>query len=209
MSKRIGQSFFPVALQIEAPMACWTNPLSGSLYDTFPVPTRSAMKAIMEKFVPNKDVWLKPYKCHVCRPVRTQSYVTNGFTPYRIASQFANDMPYTYRSSVLTDVCYQFFALVLAAEKGSQWRDKCRANQQIFYRRLRNGSPCAPIWMGRSEFVPSRVGPIDEATMPNKSVTMRIPAILDWTFDTPRNGKFGPVWRQNLQVIKGVIQYAN
>ncbi|MBR2679627.1 MAG: hypothetical protein IKE23_02525, partial [Exiguobacterium sp.] len=72
-----------------------------------------------------------------------------------------------------------------------------------------NGSPCAPIWMGRSEFVPSRVGPIDEATMPNKSVTMRIPAILDWTFDTPRNGKFGPVWRQNLQVIKGVIQYAN
>jgi hypothetical protein len=52
------------------------------------------------------------------------------------------------------------------------------------------------------------VGPFRPETTVETSVDLVIPSMLHAVFDQPVNGKVAPVFRQNVPISKGVLEYA-
>jgi CRISPR-associated protein Cas5d len=78
----------------------------------------------------------------------------------------------------------------------------------MFLRRLSKGQwfrcPC----LGWKEFVPTYVGPFRPETNVEAGVDLVIPSMLISVFDQAVNGKVGPVFRQNVRIAQGVLDYA-
>jgi CRISPR-associated protein Cas5d len=146
---------YPVTLEIAGPMAMFARPDTGGTPTSYPVPTWSAAKAILESiaFFSDGEAWFNPTRVEVCCPIgrptdrlRYQRYTTNYGGPLRKPSLFAKGVAaggssMQFFSTVLIDVCYRLYADIVGP--------KARAGnprhhlQSLFSRRI--------LWRGENE----------------------------------------------------------
>jgi CRISPR-associated protein Cas5d len=211
---------YSVCLEISGPSAMWTRPDTGDAPVSYPAPTFSAAKGLVESIVWLKSAEVVPTKVEICAPLVWHTYTTNYGGPLRKSKIMKKGSSYQLLATVLVNVCYRVYAEVrpdnLADERLSDRAKAQRAiaqngphaYQEMFERRLRNGQwhtiPC----LGWREFIPDYVGPFRPETIVQADINTVIPTLLDRVFP---NGKFSawqPAFRQNVDIQNGVLHYA-
>ncbi len=115
-------------------------------------------------------------------------------------------------ATAVSGVCYRLHATV-AGTHGGPGRNPRHYLKDLFERRLRQGRCHRTPALGWSEFTCTYWGP------PRKDVTevdvdygtpdapVEIPSMLLGVWDSPQSGRYRPVYRQNLRVEHGVLNY--
>jgi len=186
----------------------WSRPDSGSAPISYPCPTYSAAKGIFEAIARLKSAYIRPTRVEICKPIQFDRYVTNYGGPLRKANQVKGGDSYQLPAVILWDVCYRLYGEVEAVSEPPNATNHLHALQEMFVRRVARGQwfrcPC----LGWKEFVPSYAGPIRAETSVETGIDIVIPSMLHAVFDRPMNGNVGPVFRQNVIIRKGVLEYA-
>jgi CRISPR-associated protein Cas5d len=207
-----------VCLEISGPTAMWTRPDTGDAPVSYPAPTRGAAKGIIESILRLESARVDPVKVEICSPLVYHSYSTNYGGPLRKTDQIKGGDNYQIKATVLVNVCYRLYAVVLPSsqaattlsERASFWAkvNGPHAYQEMFERRLGRGqfhrTPC----LGWQEFVPDYVGPFRPESRTEDDLTFVLPSMLDCVF--PGEGRMppSPRFRQNVRIEKGVLLYA-
>ncbi len=199
---------YPVSFEIAGPAAMFTRPDSGAAPISYPVPTYSAAKGMFEAIARLESAYIRPTKAEICLPIRFHKYITNYGGPLRKANQMAKGTSYQIPATILVDVCYRIHGVVEAVAESPSGNNHLHALQEIFLRRLRKGQYFYTPCLGWKEFVPSYVGPSREGTHVEQNINQILPSMLHSVFDKPINGLRNPLYRQNVEIIEGVLQYA-
>jgi len=109
---------------------------------------------------------------------------------------------------VLANVCYRLYGVTEEATPPPGDTNHLHALQEMFQRRLEKGQSFRPVCLGWSEFIANYVGPFREATKVESSINLTIPSMLHTVFDRAIGGNVNPSFRQNLQIVNGVLEYA-
>ena len=162
-------------MEIAGSTAMWTRPDSGDSPVSYPAPTYSACKGIFESILFGPDVEIIPTRVEICAPVQFHSYATNYKGPLRQKKSIDLGNAYQMYSTVLIDVCYRLYAVVVPnhrkdtlSEKTLEWDRRTtspgHAYQEIFNRRLQRGQCFAIPSLGLREFTASYFGPFRDGT---------------------------------------------
>ena len=198
---------YEVQFEIAGPAAMFTRPDTGATPVSYPAPTFSAAKGMFESIVRLKSATIKPTKVEICAPIRYHRYTTNYGGPLRKGNQLSKGSSYQLFATVLQDVCYRVYGVVMELEKAPLDRTTNHLHylQDKFVKRLRNGRwyhvPC----LGWNEFTPSYVGPFRNDTKVEESVEQVIPSMLFSVFSGP--GVYSPTFKQEVWIRKGVLEY--
>jgi CRISPR-associated protein Cas5d len=205
---------YKISLEIAGPTALWTRPDTGDAPTSYPVPTRSAVKGVFESILWLPTAVVVPTRVEVCAPIVYHTYTTNYGGPLR-KSGTAN---FQLLATVLVNVCYRLHAEVRPFEGPSErlpkaargWlKTNCaHAYQEMFDRRLQRGQWCRTPCLGWQEFVPDYVGLFRPSTKVEEDVSFVLPSMLECIFPRQNDPTRAPVFRQNVQVSKGVLIYA-
>jgi CRISPR-associated protein Cas5d len=216
---------YVVELEVAGPLAMFSRPDTGSTPTSYPVPTWSAVKGILESIAYlNDGAWFCPTRVEVCRRIHSpggrvnfQRYATNYGGPERKADLFkkgpaAGGSSMQVFATVLADVCYRLHADV-AGPRGGGGRNPRHHLKDLFDRRLKQGrchrTPC----LGLSEFTCTYWGPPREGVtevddrVGTPDAPVEIPSMLLGVWDTPQSGRYAPLFRQDVRVAFGVLRY--
>lgn len=156
-----------------------------------------------------KSAYIRPTKVEICKPIRFEKYVTNYGGPLRKANQLAGGDSYQLPTTILVDVCFRLYGVVEELAPAPNGNNHLHALQEMFLRRLKKGQFYYTPVLGWKEFVPSYFGPIREGkTFVQNEINQIIPSFLHTVFDRPSEGTYKPVFRQNVEIREGVLQYA-
>jgi CRISPR-associated protein Cas5d len=206
---------YQVSLEIAGPTAIWTRPDSGDAPTSYPVPTRSAVKGVFESILWLPTALVAPTRVEICAPIVYHTYTTNYGGPLR-KSGAAN---FQLIATVLVNVCYRFYADVRPFEgpparlppaaRGWLATNCAHAYQEMFDRRMQRGQCARTPCLGWQEFVPSYLGPSRlEKTKVQEDLNFVLPSMLECVFPRQNDPARAPVFRQNVKVSKGVLNYA-
>ena len=78
-----------VKVEIEADFGCFTDPLSGASFRTYPFATSSALKQIAYAIADTHNAYAKPLLLRICSPVKYANYTFTYAGAYRRASKDA------------------------------------------------------------------------------------------------------------------------
>ena len=145
---------YEVMLEISGATAMWTRPDTGDCPVSYPAPTYSAVKGVVESILWGPAVEIVPTKVEICAPIQYHNYQTNYGGPLRKSSIMATGGGFQLLATVLIDVCYRLYAEVAPvacatkariSDGAISWDKKTtspgHAYQDIFQRRLsRNDS---------------------------------------------------------------------
>ncbi|MHB1406384.1 MAG: CRISPR-associated protein Cas5 [Desulfitobacteriaceae bacterium] len=194
---------YPVEFEVQGHAAMFTRPDTGAAPVSYPAPTFSAAKGMFESVARIKSAYFKPIKVEICAPIIYHRYFNN----YRGPLRKANTPNFQLTATILSDVCYKIYGIVEEQDEAPYGNNHLHALQEMFIRRLRQGSfrytPC----LGWKEFVPSYFGPIRDSTIADKSINLVIPSMLYSMFDTPENGNIKPLFKQDVKIVEGVLNY--
>ncbi len=200
---------YVVQLEIAGPAAMFTRPDTGATPISYPVPTYSAAKGMFEAVVRYKSAYIRPTMVEICKPIRFEKYVTNYGGPLRKTNQIAGKASYQLPATILVDVCFRVHGVVEEISSAPNGNNHLHALQEIFLRRLRKGQTYYIPVLGWKEFVPSYFGPPRECgAVVQKDINLIIPSLLHTVFDRPADGRYKPVFRQDVEICEGVLQYA-
>ncbi|MGN0482808.1 MAG: CRISPR-associated protein Cas5 [Lachnospiraceae bacterium] len=210
---------YPIEMEIEGNTAIWTRPDSGDSPVSYPVPTFAAVKALFESVLWGPAVEIIPVKVEICKPIQWHNYVTNYGGPLRSDKQIKGGNNYQLYATVLTDVCYRLYAVVMPnfkkeklSEKALEWDKKTtapgHAYQEIFNRRLKKGQSYSSLCLGWKEFTPSYFGPFRQNTrvytdMPD----IEIPSMLRQVFPSGYQSEYKAVYDTDVVIHHGTLIY--
>ena len=206
---------YAVELEVAGPLAMFARPDTGGTPTSYPVPTASAAKGVLESIalLASGDAWFQPRRVEVCRPVgdaggrvRMQRYTTNYGGPLRKNDQISGGNNYQFYATVLADVCFRLYAEVLGRHQ--RGHNPKHHLHDLFRRRLRQGrchrTPC----LGWSEFTCDYWGPFREGvTEVDDALTLEVPSMLVGMWDQPVSGSYAPRFVQDVRLERGVLQY--
>lgn len=195
---------YPISFEIEGPAAMFARPDTGSSPVSYPAPTRSALKSIVECVVFSKEAYFEPKKVEICSPIVFAKYTTNYGGPLR-KSGTPN---FQLFATILENVCYKVYGLVMSYSPPSNSKNSQHQFQEIFQRRLAMGQFYSTPFLGWKEFVPSYFGPIRDTTTVDKSINLVIPSMLSTMYTRPTDGTVYPQFVQNVKITEGVMFYA-
>jgi len=199
---------YMVQFEIAGPVAIFTRPDCGAAFVSYPPPTHSAVKGMFECVAWFKSAFIRPTKVEICAPIQYQTYMTNYGGPLRKSNQISKGSPYQLVATILADVCYRVYGEVEAFTQAPQNINHLHALQDIFLRRLEKGQLYHTPFLGWKEFAPSYFGPLRPETRVDESINLSLPSMLFSVFDRPTNGRRAAQYRQDVQVKKGVLDYA-
>jgi len=199
---------YPVSFEIAGPAAMFSRPDSGAAPISYPAPTYSASKGIFEAIARLESAYIRPTKVEICSPIRFHKYTTNYGGPLRKTNQISKGASYQIPATILIDVCYRIYGVVEAVAESPNGNNHLHAFQEIFLRRLKKGQHFYTPCLGWKEFVPSYIGPFRNGTKPEQTINQILPSMLHSVFDKPINGLRNPFYRQNVEIIGGVLKYA-
>jgi len=199
---------YPVSFEIAGPSAMFTRPDSGAAQISYPAPTYSAAKGMFEAIARLESAYIRPTKVEICLPIRFHKYTTNYGGPLRKKNQMSKGASYQIPATILVDVCYRVYGVVKAVSESPNGNNHLHALQEIFFRRLKKGQHFYAPCLGWREFVPSYVGSFREDTCVQQTINQILPSMLHSVFDKPINGLRNPLYRQNVEIIEGVLKYA-
>lgn len=198
---------YDVAFEVEAPVALFARPDTGSTPVSYPVPTPSAARGMFEAVARVKSAYIRPTKVEICRPIRYERYVTNYGGPLRKAVQIRDDNNYQLIATALVDVCYRIHGVVEAVTEWSGRNNHLHTLKAIFDRRLQKGQLFHTPFLGWKEFVPNYFGPLQSNSRPDSSVNLIIPSLLATVFEGPGSTVVAPRYLQDVEVREGVLEF--
>ncbi|MBP7509219.1 MAG: CRISPR-associated protein Cas5 [Prolixibacteraceae bacterium] len=194
---------YPISFEVQGHAAMFTRPDAGSAPVSYPAPTFSAVKGMFESVVRMQSAYIKPVRVEICRPIVYHRYFNNYGGPLRKA----NTRNFQLAATILVDVCYKVYGIVEEIGKAPYGNNHCHALQEIFIRRLKQGSFYYTPCLGWKEFVPTYFSLLRDSTTVDKSINMVIPSMLYSMFDKPGNGNIQPLFKQNVEIVEGVLNY--
>ncbi len=215
---------YPIQLEVAGPFAMFSRPDSGGTPTSYPLPTQSSAKGLLESIarMSSGDAWFEPTRVEICKPVgqadgaiHYQRYATNYGGPLRKTNQLSSNSSYQVFATVLVNVCYRIHAKIVSGDAPWKHGENPRHHlKDLFERRLRQGrchrTPC----LGWSEFTASYWGSFRDGldgrplvTEVDQAIEMEIPSLLQRVFSEPTNGVFQPTFKQNVMIIKGGLSY--
>jgi CRISPR-associated protein Cas5d len=212
---------YQVTLEVAGPLAMFARPDTGGTPTSYPVPTWSAVKGIFESiaFLASGSAWMCPTSVAICRPVGTtggrirfQQYTNNYGGPLRKASLFAKGTPPGGSSmqlfaTVLSDVCYRLHAAVVGPPSAGRI-DARHHLSDLFHRRLKQGRCFRTPFLGWSEFTCSYWGLFRKGvTEVDEAVEVEVPSMLLGVWDDPMRGRYAPIFRQDVKVVRGLMDF--
>lgn len=199
---------YSVEFEVEGPAAIFTRPDSGAGFQSYPVPTYSALKGMFECVARWKSAYVKPVRVEICKPIQFHGYATNYGGPLRKSNQVAQGASYQLFATILVDVCYKVYGVVTESTKSPGGNNHLHALQDLFARRLRQGRLYRTPCLGWSEFVPSYFGPLRGTTRVCPEVDLVLPSVLYRVFSRDSMGEYAPMFEQNVRIEKGVLSFA-
>ncbi len=197
-------SKYKVKMEIAGPFAMWSRPDTGATPTSYPIPTWSAAKGILESvaFFNDAKAWIRPTKVEICKPkgatggvISFQRYTNN----YRGPLKNKRKVNFQFSSLILADVCYRIYADI---ENGSgqhlkHGNNPCHALESIFKRRLEKGQCYKTPALGWNEFVTSYWGNFRESeTEIDTDINIDLVSILSQVFDKAVRGQYQPCFHQ-------------
>lgn len=214
-------SRYAVQIEVAGPLAMFTRPDSGGAPTSYPAPTWSASKGILESiaFFSDGGATFHPTKVEVCRPTGSkggkltyQRYTTNYGGPLRKKDLFrkgnvSGGSSMQLFATVLQDVCYRIHADIVGVRQGNG-RNSRHHLQDLFNRRLRRGQCFRTPCLGWSEFTCSYWGPPRKEVMEvDEDFNCEIPSMLVSVWNSPSTGSYAPTFAQDTRVEAGVLRY--
>lgn len=199
---------YEVSAEIAGPSAIFTRPDSGSSFVSYPAPTFSAVLAMFSSVARLNTAYIKPTKIHICRPIVFRKYTTNYNGVLRKESSIKEGNPYQLPATVLSNVVYQIFGVATEISPSPGSFNHLHYLQEKFNRRLKRGVLFSTPVLGWNEFTPDYFGPLRSESKPEESIDVEIPSMLYTVYDQPLNGKYHPVFVQNVHIVNGVLNYA-
>lgn len=215
----MGEKRYPIQMEIAGDVAMWTRPDSGDSPISYPAPTYSAARGIIETVAWGPCAKIIPQKVELCRPPVYHSYVTNYGGPLREPAAVQKGNNYQLYATVLIDVCYRIYADVILnpdksklPERALLWDKRttspAHAYQEIFNRRLRRGQSYRTLCLGWSEFTASYFGPFREETRVCSDLPdIPIPSMLREVFSDGYRSEYRVTYDTNLVIRNGILIY--
>lgn len=181
-------SKYTASFEIEGEFAHFRDPISGRANNTYPVPTWSALKGIVENFAKKNGSFLFPVHCQICRPIQTME-MTRNYNG-NLGKQ-NKDVTIQNRITVLTNICYKVMVKSVYDVLYDEIVSRQHAYEMRHYlleqfkKRLRRGeNKFGPVSLGLKEFTVSYCGPVRPETTPC-DVNFVIPKLLFNSFRFP------------------------
>lgn len=212
-------NIYSVSLEISGPAAMWTRPDTGDAPVSYPAPTFAAAKGIFESILWSQWAEVVPTRVEICRPIQFHNYTTNYGGPLRKSDSIKDGNSYQLIATILVDVCYRLYATVVSDPTGYHRHGRpglqttgttngAHAYQVVFERRLSRGNFYSTPCLGWKEFIPDYVGSPRPETTVCEEIGLVIPSMLRTCFPFGRNSKYEPKYDQQIEIEKGVLQYA-
>jgi len=209
---------YEVRLEISGPTAMWTRPDTGDAPVSYPAPTWSAAKGIFESILWIPGFEAVPTKVEICAPLVFHTYTTNYGGPLRKSRLMKQGSSYQLIATVLVNVRYRLYGEVRPVSSSAQLTNRSQAwanstsnpvhaYQEIFDRRVRRGQCYAIPCLGWKEFVPDYVGTFCEGTEVCQDINLRLPSMLHKAFGSNETRHFSPIYKQDVEIRKGVLTY--
>lgn len=193
----------------------FARPDTGASPTSYPVPTRSAAKGMLEAiaFLSNGAAWFNPVRVDICRPagtpggIRYQRYAFNYGGPMRKDKNIKDGTGMQVFATVLSDVCFRIHAEV-RGEQPRGGRNPAHHLKDLFERRLRQGRCFRTPCLGWSEFTCDYWGPFRNETQVDESIEdLLIPSMLDAVWDRPVAGRYISQFAQDVRIERGVMNF--
>ena len=197
-----------VSFEIAGPAAIFTRPDTGASFVSYAAPTYSSARGMFDCVARWKTAFIRPTRIEICSPIQFYRYATNYGGPLRKGNQLAEGASYQLFATILIDVCYKVYGVVTESNPRPQNGNHLHALKDIFDRRLRNGQLYSTPCLGWSEFTPSYFGPLRESIYRCKDVNVEVPSMLFRVFDQDNGGHYAPEFRQDVKVVRGVLNFA-
>lgn len=208
---------YPICLEVSGPLAMFARPDTGAAPTSYPAPTWSAAKGILESiaFLSDGRAWLHPTRVEICRrrdarggAVAWQRYATNYGGPLRKPANIRNGTGMQVFATVLSDVCYRIHAEV-RGERAQAGRNPRHHLQDLFERRLVQGRCHRTPALGWSEFTCDYWGPPrDGETVVDDGLSLELPSMLVAMWDRETGGGWASRFAQGVRIEKGALTYA-
>jgi CRISPR-associated Cas5-like protein len=138
-----------VKLEIEADFGCFTDPLSGASFRTYPFATFSALKQIAYAIADTHNAYAKPVLLRICNPVKYANYTFTYGGAYRKQGRGG----FVGHSTVLVNPRYQvLYEVVSRNEEGGSPKAIGLLRQLLEYN-IAEGRCKRTPFMGRGEFL--------------------------------------------------------
>jgi len=213
---------YNVKFEVAGPAAMFARPDSGGTPTSYPAPTWSATKGLFESvaFCGDGSAWICPTKVEVCRRlgesggrVHFQRYTTNYGGPLRKKDLFnkgtaPGGSSMQVFATILRDVCYRLHGIAVGPRQPKGVNSPHRL-KDVFDRRLKRGQCFRTPCLGWSEFTCSYWGPFREGvTEVDTGLFIDIPSMLLCVWNNPIHGRYEPIFRQDVHVKAGELEYA-
>src|SRR5262249_2735687 len=110
-------------------------------------------------------------------------------------------------ATVLSQVCYRLHGTVVGTGSSAGVNTR-HYLKDLFDRRLKQGRCFRTPCLGWSEFTCSYWGPFREGvTEVDDALSLDVPSMLLGMWDRPTAGRYAPEFRQDVKVVRGVLQY--
>lgn len=194
----------------------WARPDTGGTPTSYPAPTWSAAKGLLESiaFLSGGEAWMHPVRVEVCRrrgapggAVRFQRYTTNYGGPLRKDLNVKNGTGMQVFATVLADVCYRIHAEV-RGPRGQPGHNPRHHLQEMFQRRLRQGQCFRTPALGWREFTCDHWGAFRDDREVDDALELEIPSMLSAVWNRPHQGDYVSRFSQNVRIARGVLTYA-
>jgi CRISPR-associated protein Cas5d len=206
--------FYNISMEISGKTAMFTNAATGSTPVSYPAPTYSASKQILESVLWWESTEILPIRVEICQPIRYYSYITNYGGPLRKADSIKSGNSFQLVATVLIDVCYRIHARIRHNPNGSrkatpsgQNLNSPHAYQEQFNKMIQRGQSYRIPCLGWSEFTPDYFGPFRPETEVQTDINESLPSMLKTPFPDGTRSDCKPRYYVNVAIRRGVLVY--
>jgi CRISPR-associated protein Cas5d len=204
-----------VQLEVSGPLAMYARPDTGGSPTSYPVPTWSAAKGLLESiaYLSKGEAWFHPTRIEICRPVGStggaisfQRYAFNYGGPLRKDLNIKTGTGMQVFATAVASPCYRIYADIRGARGGSG-RNPRHYLQDLFERRLKQGRCFKTPALGWSEFTCDYWGPFRPEWEVDDALNLEVPSMLFSVWDRAQGGAYVSRFAQNVRIEKGVLDY--
>jgi CRISPR-associated protein Cas5d len=206
---------YVISLEVSGPLAMYARPDTGGSSTSYPAPTWSAAKGLLESiaYLSHGEAWFHPTRIDICRPanaaggiIHFQRYAFNYGGPLRKDTNVRNGTGMQVFATAVANPCYRIHAEIRGAQ-GKDARNPRHYLQELFERRLRQGRCYKTPALGWSEFTCDYWGPFRPDWVVDEALNIDIPSMLTSAWDRPQDGAYESRFAQGVRIERGVLVF--
>lgn len=207
---------YSIRLEVSGPLAMYARPDTGGSPTSYPAPTWSAAKGLLESiaYLSHGEAWFHPTGVEICRPIDAvggilhfQRYAFNYGGPLRKDANVKKGTRMQVFATVVANPCYRIYAEIHGAH-GRDDRNPRHYLQDLFERRLKQGRCYKTPALGWSEFTCDYWGEFRSDWVVDDALNIEIPSMLTRAWDLPQGGAYESRFAQNIRIERGSLTYA-